>query len=304
MTKKIGLIIPTLNAGIRWEKWLEVFQSQKLKPKLLLVIDSTSTDNTVALSKKYGFKVKQILKNDFNHGGTRQMGVEILSDAELLVFLTQDALLKGPMALHNLIKPFEDSKVGMSYGRQIPNSNANPVASHARLFNYSTVSRKKLIKDINEIGIKTVFCSNSFAAYRRTALLECGGFPTHTIFGEDTYIASKLILKGWKVAYCADAIVYHSHNYSLIEEFKRYFDIGAFHSMEPWILENFGGASGEGFKYVKSEIKYISLKRPYWIFRSLLTSVVKLIAYRIGRKQKMLPFWSKRKLSMHQGYWR
>ena len=89
---------------------------------------------------------------------------------------------------------------------------------------------------ISSIGIKAAFLSNSFAAYRRSALESVGGFPSDTIFGEDTFAAAKMLLNGWKIAYSAEATVYHSHNLTFIEEFRRYFDIGVFHSREKWFM--------------------------------------------------------------------
>lgn len=58
------------------------------------------------------------------------------------------------------------------------------------------------------------------------------------------YFAAKSVLNGYKVAYIAEAMVRHSHNYSLTEEFKRYFDIGVFHADQQWIRNDFGGAGG------------------------------------------------------------
>lgn len=95
-------------------------------------------------------------------------------------------------------------------------------------------------------GVKTVFMSNSFSAYRIDVLQQLGGFPSDTILCEDMYFTAKAVLAGYKVAYVSEAVVRHSHNYSAVEEFKRYFDIGVFHADEPWIREKFGGAGGEG----------------------------------------------------------
>ena len=113
--------------------------------------------------------------------------------------------------------------------------------------------------DAAELGIKAAFMSNSFAAYRREALMAVGGFPKHVIFAEDMYVAAKMLMAGWKVVYEGSACCRHSHNYTIIEEFRRYFDMGVFHAREPWIRENFGGAGGEGLRYVKSELKYLGL---------------------------------------------
>ena len=104
------------------------------------------------------------------------------------------------------------------------------MASRARSFNYPATSRLKGLADAPELGIKVSFISDTFAAYRPAVLKEIGGFPTDVILGEDTYVASKMVLAGWLNAYVADAQVYHSHNYTIVREFKRYFDTGVFHA--------------------------------------------------------------------------
>lgn len=153
------------------------------------------------------------------------------------------------------------------------------------------------------MGIKTAFISNSFAAYRRTALLEAGGFPSDTIQNEDTFAASRMILNGWKIVYAGDATVYHSHPLSIGQEFRRYFDIGVFHSRAPWIRDKFGQAEGEGLRFVCSELDYLCKRRPSAIPSALLRTGLKLVGYKLGSKEKMLPQGLKQKLSGNKVYW-
>ena len=264
---KVGLIVPTLNAGNLWELWLKAFEQQTRKPDCLLVIDSSSSDDTVALARAQGFDAQVIPKSEFNHGGTRQLGVTILSAVDIIVLLTQDALLTNPDAIERLLAAFADERVGAAYGRQLPHRNAGPIAAHARLFNYLAESQLRNLEDRTRFGIKTVFISNSFSAYRRNTLMQVGGFPVDTIMNEDTYVAGKMLVSGWKIAYCADAQVFHSHEYSFLDEFKRYFDIGVFHTRTSWLQQTFGGASGEGLRFVISEMRYL-MKHAPWLFPS------------------------------------
>ncbi|MGZ8191476.1 MAG: glycosyltransferase family 2 protein, partial [Methylococcaceae bacterium] len=117
---KVGLIVPTLNAGKLWESWLNAFEQQIWKPDTLLVIDSSSNDDTIALARAHGFDAQVIPKPEFNHGGTRQFGVNLLPDMDIIVFLTQDALLASPDAIEKLVAAFAESQVGAAYGRQLP----------------------------------------------------------------------------------------------------------------------------------------------------------------------------------------
>jgi rhamnosyltransferase len=151
--------------------------------------------------------------------------------------------------------------------------------------------------------MKTVFSSNSFAAYRRTALKDVEGFPTNTILSEDMYVTAKMLLKNWSVAYCADAKVYHSHNYTIWQEFKRYFDIGVFHAREAWIREIFGKAEGEGKKFVVSEVKMLMKNNPLLLIEMVFRDGMKFLGYRLGIKEKYLSRNIKRKISMTKRYW-
>ena len=107
------------------------------------------------------------------------------------------------------------------------------------------------------LGFKSIFFSDSFGAYRRSALMSVGGFSPDVIFGEDTLVVARMHRAGWKTVYVADAAVRHSHAYSIAEEFRRYFDIGVLHARENWLVEQFGSASGEGRRFVISELKYL-----------------------------------------------
>lgn len=269
----------------------------------VFVVDSSSADGTTEIASSFGAKVTIIPVSEFNHGGTRQKMVETLTDYDVYVFMTQDAYLADAQALEQLIAPFADATVGAVCGRQLPHEGANPLAAHARLFNYPAESRVKSMADAPELGIKTPFISNSFAAYRRKALLAVGGFPGNVILSEDMYVAARMLLAGWKIAYAGDARCHHSHNYTLSQEFRRYFDTGVFHTLEPWIRASFGGAGGEGLRYVKSELRFLGVRRLYLWPSALLRSALKLLGYKLGQQEARLPLELKRRLSMHRGFW-
>ena len=205
--------------------------------------------------------------------------------------------------MQRLVAAFADPQVGVAYGRQLPADNATPIAAHARTFNYPPINSLKSSVDIQPLGIKTAFVSNSFAAYRRSALEDVGGFPDRCIVSEDTFVAAKMILAGWKVAYCADAQVYHSHNYTWRQEFQRYFDIGVFHAREPWVRREFGGAEGEGVRFLKSELKYLLREAPHLIPSALVRTVIKYLGFRAGLAERYLPVKLKSRLSMQKAFW-
>lgn len=300
---KVGLIVPTLNAGYLWRDWLDAFERQTLKPDCLLVIDSSSSDDTAELARAHGFDVQVIAKSEFNHGGTRQFGVNKLAAMDIVVFLTQDALLANDRAIERLVDAFADGRVGAAYGRQLPHCNAGPIAAHARFFNYPAVNQLRGFEDRARYGIKTAFISNSFAAYRRKALMQAGGFPSDTIMNEDTYVAGRMLVAGWKIAYCADAQVLHSHNYGFLDEFKRYFDIGVFHSYAAWLQQTFGGAVGEGRRFVLSELFYLVKHAPWLIPSALLRTGLKWLGFKLGVLHQELPRVMRRRFSLHTAFW-
>lgn len=303
MKMNVAVIVPTYQGGAVWADWLAAFQQQSITVTRVIVVDSSSTDGTVDHSRRVGLEPVIISSKDFNHGGTRNMSANLALDADVLVFLTQDAILATPESIAHILSPFCDPSVAAVCGRQLPHNDANPLATHARNFNYPECSHIKSLTDINAVGLKVAFMSNSFAAYRKAAFDAVGGFPDNTILAEDMYVAAKMILAGYKVAYCADATVRHSHNYTPWAEFRRYFDTGVFHANEPWIQEQLGGAYGEGLKFVKSEFLYLLKNAPLWIPRALLTTVFKLFGYKLGRNYKSIPKDWRPKLSMYKSYW-
>ncbi|PKB22444.1 glycosyltransferase family 2 protein [Janthinobacterium sp. 64] len=302
-TMAVGVIVPTLNAGHEWSEWLKNMFAQTLKPARILIIDSSSDDSTAELSRMAGCEVIVISREDFNHGTTRKMGASLLSNMDILVYMTQDAFLSNTNALEELIMPFYDPEVSATYGRQLPHHNAGYIGAHARIFNYPDRSTLRSISNARELGIKVAFISNSFSAYRRIMLNMVGGFPDDNIFGEDTYVAAKLLIANKKIGYVANAQVYHSHDYSYREDFRRCFDIGVFHSRESWILKAFGRAEGEGRKFVFSELKFLLRNAPWLIPDSIIRNFFKYVGYKLGSCEKRLSRSLKKRLSMHRRYW-
>lgn len=298
----VTVIVPTLNAAADWGRFAPALL-QCVAPEQVLILDSSSTDGTAALARAAGFRVHCIQQSEFSHGGTRQLGAELLPQAEILVYMTQDAILADPDSLARLLCCFQDPMVAAAFGRQLPRPGAGPIETHARLFNYPGISGIRTLDSRNSLRFKTIFISNSFAAYRRSALLSSGGFPKNVIFGEDTVTLARLLLDGWKAAYVAEARVYHSHSYNYGQELRRYFDIGVLHSRETWLLKEFGNTGGEGKRFILSELSYLWPRSRWLIFSALLRTMLKLLGYRLGRLERKLPVVLKRKLSMHPRFW-
>ena len=296
----------------------------------VVVVDSGSTDGSLELSQQAGFAILKTSAQDFNHGATRQWALNqgflnpkltpppdfivfLTQDAilaastppDFIVFLTQDAILAKPNALEELLQAFQDPQVAAAYGRQLPKPEAHWLEAHTRSFNYPDASRTVQLQDKASLGIKACFLSNSFAAYRLQALMALGGFPAHLPLGEDTFTAAKLLLSGQSLRYQASADVYHSHNYNGLQDFQRMFDTGVFHAQNPWLLQSFGKAEGEGAKLVRSQWQSLQ-QQPHFmqgLLQWLSTNALKLLGYKLGRSHQWLPKALVKKLAMNKVFW-
>ena len=297
----VSVVIPTYNASRYLDAQLRALHAQTAKDLDILIVDSSSSDRTVDIAKQYSVRTLIIPRMEFDHGGTRTLAGKIRSAGDILVYLTQDALPCDDEAIENLIQPLLAEQVcGASFGRQIPYQDATPFAQHLRLFNYPPQSYLRTYADRAALGIRAAFCSNSFAAYRRDALDEVGWFAKNLLLAEDMHVCARMLKKGYKLRYVAEAVVYHSHNYTVAQEFKRYFDLGAFFEKERWLLDEFGRPEGEGVKFVRSELSYLGSHGLLHLLPiSLMRAVAKLIGYRLGHYYKYLPRTILRRVSMH-----
>lgn len=317
------VLVPTYNPGLEaWAQWVQALQTQNDKPAQVVVVDSGSTDGSLALSQQAGFTVFHTLANDFNHGGTRQWALDqalklSAPPPQFLVCLTQDALLASADSVQALLRTFDNPEVAAAFGRQLPKKEATWLETHSRTFNYPAISRTVQFEDKANLGIKTCFLSNSFAAYRLQDLQKIGGFPNHLPLGEDTYVAAQFLIAGRHIGYQATARVYHSHNYNGRQDFQRMFDTGVFHAQNQWLLGRFGAAEGEGLRLLMSQWRYLmqsqsietsSLKgsKPHWalgLLQLLTINCTKYAGYKMGRAYKYLPYFLVQKFAMHKVFW-
>lgn len=299
----LSVIIPTLNGAQLLKSILPLLGKQTRVPDEILVVDSQSSDETLDLARAYGARVITVNRGTFDHGGTRTMAAG-LAVGDILVYMTQDAVPADPQALENLVASFADPRIAAAYGRQIPCPEATFFASHLRLFNYPAESSVKCWEDRIKYGFKTAFISNSFAAYRKNLLKAAGYFQDGLLFGEDALAAAKLLRDGFCVAYVAEARVRHSHNYTVFQEFRRYFDIGVFHSEHKDFLANFGTPHGEGRRYVISELsQLIKAKAFFYLPESILRNSMKFLAYKLGKKYSLLPRRLAVFCSLNRSWW-
>ena len=246
--------------------------------------------------------VVDILQQEFNHGGTRNQGVQ-MSQADFVVMMTQDAVPADAHLLEALLEPFSDEKVAASYARQLATKQVGIIEQYTRTFNYPEEDSVKTLEDLPKLGIKTYFCSDVCAAYRKKTYEDMGGFVTKTIFNEDMIMASKLIHAGYKIYYAAGAKVYHAHKYTGKQQFQRNFDLGVSHKEYCEIFDNVPSES-EGIKMVKQTAGYLFKHgKPWKIAELVWQSGCKFLGYRFGKKYDRFPMWMVRMCSSQKSYW-
>lgn len=242
-------------------------------------------------------------QSQFNHGGTRNQGVS-LSKAEYVLMMTQDAVPKNKNLVQALMEPFADPQVAVSYARQLATKEAGMVEQYTRQFNYPAVSHKKSVKDLQRLGIKTYFCSDVCALYKKEIYEKLGGFVTKTIFAEDMILASQIIQEGYEIAYAAKAQVFHAHRYTGKQQFQRNFDMGVAHREYREIFSKVPSES-EGVQLVKQTALYLCRKgRIDQVVSLIWQSGCKFIGYRLGKCYDRLPMWFVRRASSQKSYWK
>jgi rhamnosyltransferase len=268
----------------------------------MIVVDSASQDSTVAIAESCSARTITIRREQFDHGATRNLGAAAAC-GDVLVFLTQDALPSGSMLLERLIEPLYESGCAASYGRQLPGPDANPTERFARFFNYPDTPAIKDRSRIAEMGIKAFFFSNVCSAVRADVFRRAGGFPHDLIMDEDLLFAAGLITSGYTIAYAPAACVVHSHNYGLLRQFRRYFDIGVFFGDNLRLLDDIS-LNQEGTKLLRRQLAYLFRTAAYrWIPYCLIETLVRYSAYRLGMRYKLVPEGLRPLLSMHRAFW-
>ncbi len=299
------VLIPVYRPGDSFEELLGRLKAQSVPVGRIIIMNTEEAYFPKELSERYegdGLEVHHLTKAEFDHGGTRDQGMR-LSGADVVICMTQDAMPADQELIQNLLKPFEDPQVWAAYARQLPAKDCSEVERYTRSFNYPDKSQVKSSKDLEQMGVKAFFCSNVCAAWRRDKYEALGGFETRTIFNEDMIYAGKLMQKGGKIAYCAGARVIHSHNYSALQQFHRYFDLAVSQTMHP---EVFGGvrSESEGMRLVKKSVQYcLKIKKPWLIGTVVTQNAGKFLGYKLGQRYKKLPRGLIKICTMNRSFW-
>lgn len=296
----VGVIIVTHRAKHHLPRCLPPILAAKVRPRVL-VVNSSSNDGTVEEAQRLGAETLVIPREEFNHGSTRERARQHLGTT-IVVMMTPDAYLREPADLDRLVAPMLEGRASLSYGKQIPHEGADFFEAYLRQFNYPEKSHVRSMDDVPQYGVYSFFSSNAFAGYLNSALDEIGGFRS-TLTSEDAIAAAMLLRAGHSIAYVAEAVVHHSHRYTLAEEFRRYFDTG-YGRRQYRDVFSFAGRHGRlGRAYVGKMFSELAKSKPALLPYAVANVGAKWLGYRIGRVSAAVPDGVKMKLSAQDYYW-
>ena len=301
----VDAIIPVYHPGEEFRELLKRLSHQSHGLNKIILMNTGDAPWKEEVEKEFPLcEVHLVTKAEFDHGGTRHLGTTF-SKADYLLFLTQDAMPADEKLVESLLEAFSwDTAVKAAYGRQLPNETCREIEKYTRSFNYPSESRVKSKEDLATLGIKTFFCSNVCAMYEKETYDRQGGFIRRTIFNEDMIYAGGLIQSDYKIAYAAEALVIHSHNYNAKEQFHRNFDLAVSQTDNPQIFAGIRSEK-EGIRLVLGTAKHLlKVKKPWLLFPLVTTSAGKILGYKFGQNYRRLSENFILKCTMNQAYWR
>lgn len=246
------ILLLTKNAGPRLNVLLESVKAQRGLSKFeILAVDSGSDDGTIAVLKRHLVRLIQISPSAFSHGETRNLAAHTAGDeCEYIVYLSQDAVPADDHWLENLLRPMQqDPQVAGVFSRHVPQSGASPSLVRQLTIHWQTGGTERLVKqmpgDPAEYQANKsyyTYFSNTSSALRRSVWQR---IPFHDLaFAEDADWADRVLKAGYKIVFEPSSIVRHSHDYSIIEQFRQNVDhseamVALFAPPElrnPWLL--------------------------------------------------------------------
>ncbi|MDO4265351.1 MAG: glycosyltransferase family 2 protein [Eubacteriales bacterium] len=318
LQKKVDVIIPVYRPDDKFLRLLSGLAGQTVPVGKLILINTERaywTEEADAVCQRIEAEqnavgevvLRHISAEEFDHAATRRLGVA-QSDAPVFVCMTDDAVPENAELLEKLSGAIretgtsEEGEIAEAYACQLADETASRAERFTRTFNYPAQSFVKGRADLERLGIKTFFASNVCCAYRRDIYDRLGGFCAHAVFNEDMIYASKAVRAGYRIAYCAEARVVHSHNYTGMQQLRRNFDLGMSQAMHPEVFSGLR-SEGEGIRLVRETAGQLfhdghAAELP----KLFVQSACKYAGYRLGKCYRKLPFALCLRLSMNRRY--
>lgn len=307
----VDVVIPVYKPDKKLQMVISRLMGQTIVPSNIFLIHTRSSEDdwhTEQLLQEVQteYSVVQVVfiaQEEFDHGGTRDMAMH-LCKSQYVLMMTQDAMPKNGKLIETL-RNAQGEKISVVFARQEPAKDCRIIERYTRTFNYPAESHSAMEKAAQtNNGIKSIFCSDVCAMYDRIAYEEVGGFPGKVIFNEDEIFAAKSLKAGYDIRYEAQAVVIHSHNYSGVQYFKRYFDLGVSQADFSYIFNEYH-AEDEGIRLVKQTFRYLMKRKSYFDIPVLFYhSGMKLIGMKLGKMYRKLPDKIIMKCTSNKAYWK
>ena len=266
--------------------------------KYILTETGDGVDKIVREMDKVELTVISI--DEFSHSLTRERAA-MESNSDILVFITQDIIIKDKKWLSKLCKPIYEGKCEAAFSRQICDNQS--IEKYTRVNNYPKESRIVSKDDVERLGIMTFFFSDAASAIKTDVYKKLNGYDGKDLLtNEDMYLAYKLINNGYRIMYNADAEVIHSHDYKFMQLFKRYFDQGAFLSDNAYLTQY--GANGSALKLLKVvAVESLKDKNFKAFFNIIPNFAARFLGNQAGKRYKKMPIEKIKEYSGNVGYW-
>ncbi len=300
--RSVSVIVPTRNVEKYIGPLLHDILNQDYSGEIDVLVMDSSDDRTPEIARSYGQSVIRVEPEDYNYGGTRNLGVR-LTKGEICVCVSADIKIANRQWLRSMIRHFEDERVAGVYSRQIPWPDASPMEQFSRLRFYPPKRRVFEFCKTNDLGLEQLFFSNVSSAIRRDVLEQ---FPLPEMLKSEEWVWSRTVLKaGYRIVYEPESIVYHSHHYTLRQVFREYFDSGAsFTAVFPDTGFSSTTLIGSGIRYLLSEIQFLARihrlrKMPYALFYEF----IKGLGLLLGTGYRRLPEGLRRRFTKKRNHW-
>ena len=208
---RVSVVVRCYNEEKHIGRLLEGLLRQSLTDVEIIVVDSGSTDATLAIASRYPTKCVRIPKQDFSFGRSLNLGCSAAS-GDVIVAVSAHCYPVYPDWLEQLIAPFLDTKVAMSYGKQRGNG--------LNKFSERQIYRQWFGEESNPAQ-QHPFANNANSAFRRD-LWQSQPFDETLTGLEDLDWAHKVLRNGYRIAYVAEAPVIHVHEETWRQTYNRY----------------------------------------------------------------------------------